>query len=86
MTSDQQLTLITALIPVMLALITLFGGILTHISNKQLKITKEIHILTNSNLTKVTADLAIATERINEMQSFISRTVRSEYKDPKSEG
>ena len=71
MTPEQQLTLITALVPVMLAIIALFGGVLTYLSNKQLKITKEIHVLTNSNLTKVMSDLTMANERIGELQNFI---------------
>lgn len=36
---------------------------------------EEIHTLTNSNLTKVTADLALANKRIEDLEKLVARMV-----------
>lgn len=58
---------LTALPPTILAIASLIQG------RKIIHKADEIHTLTNSNLTKVTADLALATKRIEILEAFIAR-------------
>lgn len=72
--SDATLTAIIVSIPPTLVAI---GGLIQGIRNGQksaviIHKAEEIHTLTNSNLTKVTADLALALRRIETLESYIA--------------
>lgn len=62
-----------AIPPTLVALAGLRQGRSNHQQGAELATkTDEIHVLTNANLTKVTADLALANQRIADLEQLVS--------------
>jgi hypothetical protein len=69
-TEPVTIALIVAIPPTLVAVVTLIVGIY---NAKEIKHkSDEIHILVNSNLTKVKSDLALALERVAKLEKLIS--------------
>jgi hypothetical protein len=58
--------IIPSIMPTMAALIAAIVGIFNHIQGNK------IHVLVNSNMTAVKTDLALANDRIAELQKLVS--------------
>lgn len=65
MTDSVSLALIGGIAPTLAAL----GGLFVSLRNS--KKSDEIHVLVNSNLTAVKADLALALERVDKLEKLL---------------
>lgn len=68
---DSTLTIVlTALPPTLMAMAALIVGIINSVK------ANRIHVLVNSNLSKVQSDLASATVKIGELQTLVAKMAK----------
>jgi len=75
--NDTTLTIVLAAIP---AIVASVAGLVVSLKNSvkadlNMKKSDEIHVMVNSNMTKVQADLAGANQRIGELELIIGKLV-----------
>ena len=81
--NDTTLTIILAAIP---AIVASVAGLVVSLRNStkadtNIRKAEEIHVLVNSNMTRVQADLAVANQRIGELEVIIGKLASSRDAD-----
>lgn len=71
MSDATLIALITTVPPTLAALSAVFLGVLNYLQGSK------IHVLVNSNMTAVKTDLAVANQRIEEMQELVAALTKA---------